>query len=721
MTIEKASGCNIETKVNCDFIFHNVFLDCEIGLIIVDSEYRLVNWNPWFSKHSGIDVKNNIGKSLIDIFPILQKSSVERAMISAIQNYMSSVVSHTLNRKPFPLKTIKGNVLEQQIIVKPVFLESQQSICLIQITDVSAAVSREKQLKEHAIKTRVISEKLAQQNERAQVTLNSIADAVITTDENGNILSMNPVAEMLTGVYLKNVQYTKVDQVFKLIHEQTNEPIVCPVTQCLDLKDTIANDFDHVLVGVAGAHFAITDSVAPIVDAKKQLLGTVLVFRDVTQSRALSAELNWQALHDPLTGLANRREFESRMKLLQQKAKFDRFEHHLLYLDLDQFKVVNDTCGHDAGDELLKQVTDALAKKLRKSDLLARLGGDEFGILLESCNAENALSVANTLRQAVEDFRFAWHTQSFKIGVSIGISEITGEEVNAAEILSAADSACYVAKESGRNRVHIHQLNSSASSEHQKEMQWISRLQAALDNDCFELYLQRIQDVRSTETASEHYEVLLRMIGENGEIIPPGAFLPAAERFNLVGSIDRWVVENVFKKLEQLKKDNKKTDNLFLSINLSGASMTNDDLFKRISLLLDGSDFPAKHFCFEVTETAAISNLKQATDFLLKLRSRGCKIALDDFGSGLSSFAYLKSLPIDYIKIDGYFVKDIAIDHIDRAFVEAINKIGQVMGLATIAEFVEDDTILDILKEIKVDYAQGYGVHKPCAFDQVFR
>ncbi len=720
MTTSGDSNCSMETKLNCGFIFHSVFLDCEIGLIVVDSDSRVVNWNPWFSKHSDIDVRTIIGSTLIDIFPVLQQSSIERAMHSALQNGMSSTVSHTLNRKPFPLKSHNGQFLEQQIIVKPVLLENKQRFCLIQITDVSAAVSREQQLKEQANRTHAVSHKLAQQKERAQVTLDSIADAVITTDEYGNILSMNPVAELLTGFFIVDVQNTNVNKVFKLIQENTGVSIPCPVKQCLEFQEVIANEYDHVLIGANGAQFSITDSVAPIVDEEGQMIGTVLVFRDVTQSRALSAELNWQALHDPLTGLANRRQFETRMKQLLEKAKFDKVNHHLLYLDLDQFKVVNDTCGHDAGDELLKQVTNSLAKKLRKSDLLARLGGDEFGVLLESCDAENALSVANNLRQAVENFRFSWHTQSFKIGVSIGISEITGEEAKASEILSAADSACYVAKESGRNRVHIHQLNSSASSAHQQEMKWISRLQAALDKNCFELYLQRIQNVQNKEAASEHYEVLIRMVGDNGEIIPPGAFLPAAERFNLVGSIDRWVVENVFKKLQELKQNKKNTDNLILSINLSGASMTNDDLFERISNLLDESDLSARHFCFEVTETAAISNLKQATDFLLKLRSKGCKIALDDFGSGLSSFAYLKSLPIDFIKIDGYFVKDIAIDHINKAFVEAINKIGQVVGLSTIAEFVEDDTILQILTEIKVDYAQGYGIHKPCPFNEVF-
>ena len=657
-----------------------------------------------------------VGEKLNRVFPVLENSSVERAIQSSVKNGMSSVISHTLNHKPFPLKRLSGQLIEQQIIVKPLFLENHQRFCLIQITDVSSAVNREKQLISQANETKAISEKLAREKERVQVTLNSIADAVITTDQSGVILSMNPVAEIMTGFSENDAQGKKIEQVYKLIHEETQEPILNPVMQCIDHEDIVSNDADHILQG-AVSRYSITESVAPIFDENNSMLGAILVFRDVTQSRALSAELNWQALHDPLTGLANRRKFESEMKNLLMKAKSDKVKHHLLYLDLDQFKIVNDTCGHDAGDELLKQITNILESKTRKNDLLARLGGDEFGLLLEHCDAEHALLVANNLRLAVEDFRFGWQTKSFRIGVSIGISEINGKESKASKILSAADAACYVAKENGRNQVHFHEINSSASAAHQKEMQWISRLQTALDNDRFELYLQRIQNAESLSVVSEHYEVLLRMIGEDGELIPPGAFLPAAERFNLIGSIDRWVVDNVFKKIQNLKKNHQLSDKLTLSINLSGASMADDGLLDRINLLLDETDLPAKNFCFEITETAVIANLNQAQSFLSRLRSKGCKIALDDFGSGLSSFTYLKSLPIDILKIDGTFVKDMVVDDIYKVFVESINQIGHAMGLTTIAEFVENDAILKMLSKMGVNYTQGYAIHRPSPFD----
>ncbi len=697
----------------------HVFSESESGLIIIDAAFNLVNWNPWFTQRSGIELEDSKGKKLVEIFPILEKSSIEKAVFSAIRNSMSSVVSHTLNRNPFPIKNIVGQVLKQQIIIKPIILGNRERYCLIQIMDISASYSREKQLIEQAKRTKTITKKLAEEKERAQVTLDSIVDAVITTDEKGFVLSMNPAAELLIGVAEEVVQQKQVSAYFKLINEHTRAIIPCPVADCLRSKKIIANDKDHILLGKS-KRFSIYNSVSPIINDDGIMLGTVLVFRDVTQSRALNEELNWQASHDSLTGLANRRQFEFNMGVLLSKAKADKLQHHLLYLDLDQFKVVNDTCGHDAGDELLIQITEVLNNKLRKSDVLARLGGDEFGVLLESCSADNALAIANNLRHAVEDFRFGWQTKSFKIGVSIGIAEITGAEAKAAEVLSAADVACYSAKESGRNRVCFHEINASTTSVQQQEMQWVSRIQAALDNDSFELYLQRIQCVNCQNTTSEHYEVLLRKRSVNGDIIPPGAFLPAAERFNLIGSVDTWVIENVFKKLERLRAANKYPDNLILSINLSGSSMANIDLLEKISYLLDESGFPAENFCFEVTETAAIANLKQATVFLSSLRNKGCKVALDDFGSGLSSFAYLKELPIDYLKIDGLFVKDIVVDNIDKAFVEAINQIGQVMNLETIAEFVENDEIMQILTEIGVNYVQGYGIHKPCNFDIVF-
>lgn len=710
----------IENQINA--FFKDVFDICELGIVILDNDARVIYWTPWFAAHSGLQFVDVKGKTLPEIFPVLNKSSLERAIHQALHAHLSSVISHTLNRKPFPLKNASGQEIYQNIIVKPLKKNSTEYLCCIQVNDTSHAVSRELQLIEQINKNVVIAANLAQEKERAQVTLDSIADAVITTDANGMVLSMNPVAELLTGKFEDEILKNSIDEVFNLIDEQTKLPLKSPVRLCLETGDVVSNDLNHVLVSESGLRYAVTDSAAPIFSEEGKILGTVLVFRDVTHSRAMSAELNWQAQHDPLTGLANRRAFEAKMKLLLEQSRGQPLNcnrHHLLYLDLDQFKVVNDTCGHDAGDELLRQLANTLQQHLRKTDLLARLGGDEFGVLLESCNETIALKIANNIRQAVQDFRFGWQTQSFKVGVSIGIAAITGTESKAAEALSAADAACYVAKVQGRNRVHYHELDESGSSAQQREMQWISKIQAALDEDRFVLYGQRIQTILDSGTISQHYEILLRMVGNNNEVIPPGAFLPAAERFNLIASLDCWVIENLFKMLCEKIKDESVLGKLTFSINLSGASMADDAFLMQILERLERMPIQPKNLCFEITETAAIANLAKATNFLMALRAKGCKIALDDFGSGLSSFAYLKSLPIDYLKIDGHFVKDIVEDPIDRAFVSTINKIGQVMGMETIAEFVENVQILDILADLGVNYAQGYGVHKPSPLSEI--
>jgi diguanylate cyclase (GGDEF)-like protein/PAS domain S-box-containing protein len=724
-------------KTDFTSLFEQVFLESNVGTIIVDRQLCVVTWNTWVTEHSSIQAEDVLGKQLLEIFTVLQGGRLERSMSAAIKSGMTSILSHSLNKKPFPFQGFNGQKIHQYIIIKPLELSASSRYCLapkqtttkpieldnnryclIQINDVTSVVNREQQLLDQSLKTKILATTLAQEKERAQVTLDSIADAVITTDRLGKIMTLNPVAEILMGVFEEQVKGKNVCDVFKLINEQDHHPVKCTVTQCLERLEIISNDRDHILVCSEGKQYSVTDSVAPIFDADRELLGAVLVFRDVSQTRALTQELNWQALHDPLTGLANRRAFETRMLQLQKQAQSQSESHHLLYLDLDQFKVVNDTCGHDAGDELLKQVTAILQKQVRKTDLLARLGGDEFGVLLETCNEEISYKIANKLRNTVQDFRFGWQNQNFKVGVSIGIAKITGSEAKAADVLSAADSACYVAKQQGRNRVHFHEMDTSESSHHQNEMRWISKIQEALDENRFVLYVQRIQDTQQ-QSASSHYEVLVRMLGSDGELIPPGAFLPAAERFNLIASLDRWVFDKLCEYLEGFSGHQVPCGETVFSINLSGTSLVDNALLQHIVQRLDDIEFPSNQVCFEVTETAAIANLSEATHFLSTLREKGCKIALDDFGSGLSSFAYLKSLPIDYLKIDGQFVKDIADDPIDKAFVESINQIGHVMGLSTIAEFVENDEIFAILKSIGVNHAQGYGIHKPCPIADV--
>ena len=390
-------------------------------------------------------------------------------------------------------------------------------------------------------------------------------------------------------------------------------------------------------------------------------------------------------------------------------------EHALCFMDLDQFKVVNDTCGHTAGDELLRQISITLQAVVRKRDTLARLGGDEFGLLLEHCSRTQAIRVAEEMLEAVQNFAFSWQGQTFKIGVSIGLVSITQETDNLTDLLKNADTACYMAKDSGRNRIYIYKEDDIEASQRQGEMQWVTRIHDALENDRFCLYAQSIEPLNNS--GKGHYELLVRMFDSQNEMIPPGAFLPAAERYNLVTQLDRWVIDRALDMLQKKQEFLEQVDHC--SINLSGQSLNDPDMLTYIMNKFMRNSSLARKICFEITETSAIANLTQALEFINKLKQFECRFALDDFGSGLSSFAYLKNLPVDYLKIDGMFVRDIVDDPIDHAMVKSINDIGQVMGMKTIAEFVESDMIKGMLKEIGVNYAQGYAVEKPMPFDEL--
>ncbi len=555
-------------------------------------------------------------------------------------------------------------------------------------------------------------EALYQEQERAQVTLGSIGDGVITTDINGAIEYMNPVAELATGWSLEETRGQDITKALKLIDEKSQEVPSNPVRSCLNEGRSITLA-GHLLLAhrYRNQQLSIEVNAAPINDSSGRLIGVVLVFHDVTELRGLAKQMSHQAMHDALTGLINRREFETRVMAAVENARNEGSRHALCYLDLDQFKVVNDTCGHIAGDELLKQLTIKLREEMRESDTLARLGGDEFGILLEGCSVENAREPAENLRQIVENFRFAWDDKSFRIGVSIGMVPITNESGTLSDVLSAADSACYVAKESGRNRVHIFQPDDTALAERHGQMQWVQRIQSVLENNRFRLYFQPIAQLNGDMVGKVHGEVLLRMLDESNELVGPGSFLPSAERYNLMPSIDRWVVENTF---TLLNLGNNLSDKIgTCCINLSGQSLSDERFLEFIISQMKNSRLRPSMLCFEITETAIIANLSNATKFITTLREMGCQFALDDFGSGLSSFGYLKNLAVDYLKLDGCFVKNMIKDDIDKAMVMAINQIGHVMNIKTIAEFVEDEVTLEAARAIGIDYAQGYAIAKP--------
>ena len=558
---------------------------------------------------------------------------------------------------------------------------------------------------------------LHEEKELAQITLHSIGDGVITTDANALVDYLNPQAELLTGWRLDKAKSLSIDKVFYVIDERSRQLAPKSVEKCLKHGRIIALVENSILIGRNNQEYGIQGTVAPIRDRDGRIRGSVLVFQNVSEARRMAQQMAHQAAHDALTGLVNRREFEDRLKRVVNTARREKSEHALCYLDLDQFKVINDTCGHLAGDELLRQLGNLLQTKVRARDTLARLGGDEFGILMEHCHLKQAQRVTEALRKTIEDFRFLWENKSFSIGASIGLVSIpeTSEDVNA--VLRAADHACYAAKEKGRNRVQIYREDDADLTRMHGEMQWVASIPQALEEDRFQLSFQPIVPLNGGGNHRGHYELLLRMKEKNGRMVRPGAFLPAAERYNLIAKIDRWVIHRA---LKWLTLHPQHLEKLFLcAINLSGQSLGDDKFLAFIEKRFEETGVPPEKICFEITETAAITNLTAATQFIKALESGGCRFALDDFGSGLSSFAYLKNLPVHFLKIDGAFVKAIVDDNINQAMVRSINEIGQVMGKQTIAEFVENKAILEKLRGIGINYAQGYGIDRPRPIEQM--
>ncbi len=551
-------------------------------------------------------------------------------------------------------------------------------------------------------------------DEFARATLQSIADGVVATDTAGRVDYLNAVAENLTGWAREEAVGQPLATVLRLIDEGSGEPVADPVARCLASADGFSLPGPLNLLNREGdKEFAVEVRVSAIRDADQQALGVVLVFHDTTELTSLTHRLSYQASHDSLTGLLNRHEFEAHLELALESARHEDIEHVLCYMDLDRFKLVNDTCGHVAGDELLKQLATRMRASVREADILARLGGDEFGLLLEGCHLAQARGVVDNLLQMVSEFRFVWADKAFDVGISIGLAPISAQSGSIADVLSAADSACYMAKDQGRNRLHIFERDDLALLHQKGEMQWLQIIRQALENDHFVLYQQAIRPMKGIPPAGDdtpHSEVLLRLRSAEGERVAPNSFLPAAERYHLMPQIDRWVVSHVLAFLRDLRA---RGGAMNLSINLSGQSLCDEDFPAFVTEAVLASGVPPQWLCFEVTETTAITNLSRAVGLIGELKRMGCRFALDDFGSGLSSFNYLKNLPVDYLKIDGSFVKDMDRNPVDRAMVAAINEIGHLMGIQTVAEFVTRLAVLEALDEMGVDYAQGYFIARP--------
>ncbi|MEW6648370.1 MAG: EAL domain-containing protein [Pseudomonadota bacterium] len=558
---------------------------------------------------------------------------------------------------------------------------------------------------------------LHHEKERALVTLQSIGDGVITTDEFGVVDYLNPTAERLLRLTAGQAIGKHYREVVRLVDEATGESLGDLVRMCLTLDAGAVHADEGVLIQDDGSRYHLKITAAPMRDHFGHVVGAVLALHDITEVMGMARQLSYQASHDMLTGLYNRRVFEKRTEDKLREAQAGGGNSVLFYMDLDQFKVVNDTCGHQAGDELLGQIAQLMQQRVRETDVLARLGGDEFGVLLEHCPLDKACIIAEGIRAAIRDYRFAWDDKSFDIGVSIGVVPIAADSGTLADVLAAADAACYVAKDHGRNRIHVYQPDDLAVAQRHGEMEWVHRLSSAFDNERFVLYAQPVAHVAGDRVVS-HYEVLLRMIDETGRVVPPGAFIPAAERYNLMPTIDRWVLRETFAQLRTAQGE-LAFPPVECAVNLSGQSLCDEHFLEYVIDLFERTGIPCESICFEVTETAAIANLTRATRFMSVLRGMGCSFALDDFGSGLSSFGYLKTLPVDYLKIDGGFVRDMVLDKVDRAMVESINQVGHVLGLKTIAEFAESEAVLMALEKAGIDYAQGSGIAPPSPFSEI--
>jgi diguanylate cyclase (GGDEF)-like protein/PAS domain S-box-containing protein len=668
-------------EIEREMLFHQFAIDnAGDAVIIINSKGNIVYANAAACSLHGYSRDELLAMSLRDINPDAQvemDGELLRNLIAA-GTFIGVSHHHRKDGSSFPVE-VHANILS---------FEDEYYSCSI-VRDISAQLEAENALRESEEKFRLISD-------------TSPVALIIHRVSDGLILYANHMAQ--------NLFSRKLD---KIINH--------PVNSLFDDNDTRA-EFMRVVAGnsqVNGHELQlgiyhnrplwVSLNARTISMHGEQVICSAML--DITQAHELSSQLSYHATYDSLTGLVNRREFETRLQRIISTSRQQNSEHVLCFLDLDQFKVINDSCGHIAGDELLRQLGQMLQDRVRKHDTLARLGGDEFGVLLEDCGLEQGQRVANSIRKAVQGFRFVWEGNAYSIGVSIGLVPITQDDETFTDVMKRADAACYEAKEGGRNRVHVYNPGADEKVKHRNEMQWMARITSALEQNRLQLWRQTIAPVCATGFQGNFYEVLLRMKDTAGGILEPEAFLPYAERYNLASRLDRWVVFNT---LDWFRHHPDAYEELWLcSMNLSVQSLMDENFLDEISAYFSKNALKPEKFCFEVSETAAISNLNHATRFITALTELGCHFALDDFGSGLASFAYLGNLPVDYIKIDGIFVEDILENKVHAALVKSINEVCHVMGKKTIAKFAGSQPQLEKLKQMGVDYAQGFGIGKP--------
>ncbi|MBN2444608.1 MAG: EAL domain-containing protein [Spirochaetales bacterium] len=608
-----------------------------------------------------------------------------------------------------------SSVLKEIQLIEQKIVQTQKLEQEVKVS-VTALEKTTHQLNAERDERKKTEEALRTAQEQALITLKSIGDGVITTDTRGIITYLNPVAEELTGWQNIDAIGKPLGEVFKVVYRFSDLLVEHPIDIALNNKSGFKISGSIILKNKYLHEYEIEESISPIRNFNDSVTGVVIIIRNVSETQRMTRELFYQRTHDQLTGLINRIRFEELIKETFEGLLTEKNEHCLCFLDIDSFRIINDACGHAAGDELIKKVASLLRSCVRQSDVLSRLGGDQFGLLLISCPFSRAKELAESILSVINRYTFVWKGTNYQIRMSIGLVYIDTYSENISHALTAVNFACCLAKKKGGNQLHIYNADDEDSVKYQSEMQYIPYITKAIKEGRFCLYKQVIRPIGYGIPDNDHYEILIRMKDDDGNLISPVSFLQIAERYNLMPEIDRWVVEKLF---SSYKVDYYETpDKAYAkySINISGVTLNDEKFLHFIIDKLNQYRIPPYMICFEITETAAISNFTQVILFIKELKKIGCFFSLDDFGSGWASFNYLKVLPVDFLKIDGSFVKEITRNPLDYVLVQTMNHIGHVIGLKTIAEYVENDDIIDRLKKIGVDYAQGYGISKPEPF-----
>ena len=656
----------------------------------------------------------------VELVPVQNQLQSELNDIADKYEELAKVANRAAYKK---LSNIKQNLIILTALVSLLCLLVAYRIFLIvkrdeqqfitQQQNLEATVSsRTLELAGETLERKSAEQKVRRQQKRLATTLASIGDGVISTDIEGLVEYVNPAAELLLGKDLADLVGTPVAEVLILKDHSSSQNLILE-----NLRERESTLSESLLVTNSATPVAVQLSITEIKDESSNEAGSVIVLRDVSETRALTRELEFEATHDSLTGLVNRREFEKRVRTALETAEDYPNVHTFCFIDLDRFKIINDTCGHAAGDRLLQELSSRISKSLRPEDTIARIGGDEFGILLDNTDVKAGVIKAEKIKAAVQEYRLSYEDKFFSVGASIGVVEINSSVPSVKELLKMADTACYMAKENGRNCVSLYQPGNTDLQQQRNEIDWANKIRVALQNHGFQLHCQPIQGVSTAHSESTHYEILIRMLDDNNELVYPGSFLPAAERHGLMAEIDRYVIQHAF---HWLADNPVLSDTHRFSINLTGDSLSDPGFLAFVVETIDTTRVSLNSVIFEITESVAVNNLENAVEFMETLSELGCEFALDDFGKGFSSLTSLKNLPVDYLKIDGGFIKDMLESRTDEATVKAIIELARALDKQTVAEFVESQEISDKLAHLGVDYVQGFGIARPASISSVF-